>query len=79
MEIADEDFINGGEVDCKADWRTKSRISIRLQDDKFKVYQHFYQGPKLENVLKRGTLAECVELTNRIGGLEDTVDEVRYK
>lgn len=79
--ISPSDFINGGEVDFTAHYWNKEkqkhgRISMRQLHGRFyQVYVHYHNilSDPEEEVLKTGTLDECVKLTNELFGLEDQV------
>lgn len=84
MIIRPSDFDNGGEVDCTAhysnDGVNKGRLSIRKNGDLYEVYVYWFIQEKGE-ILKSGTLKECVKYTNGImaskyiSGYHDTVEE----
>lgn len=76
--ITHEDFINGGEVDCTAHYKGTmgkfARVSIRQIDDAgiYEVYARYHATGR-EEVLKHGSLQQCVVLTNYLLDLDDIV------
>ena len=76
MKIKTEDFENKGEVDITAhysDRNEKGRLSIRQNEGRYEVYVRWHRR-KIEEVLHKGTLEECVFFTNARVGLNDEVE-----
>jgi hypothetical protein len=80
MIIYPYNFANGGEVDITANYGggnnswEKGRLSIRKVGNQYEAYVRWHIK-KIEEVLTRGTLKECVEFTNAQAGLNDVVGE----
>ena len=75
MKIKSEDFVNKGEVDITAhysDKNQKGRLSIRRNENRYDVYVHWFRR-KIDEMLHKGTLEECVFFTNARVGLNDEV------
>lgn len=75
VNIKPDDFRNGGEIDITAHYgegRKKGRLSIRQRNNRYEVYVHWFIE-KIDEVLHKGTLQECVSWTNARVGLNDQV------
>lgn len=79
--ITPKDFTNGGEIDFTEEYydavrQKHGRISMRHLHGRFyQVYAHYVNilSKPEEEVIKTGTLEECVKFTNALFDLNDAV------